>query len=568
MKLFRGGLQKRLILSLSLLFCLPMLLICTYILSSMSAKLSENALSSAQAILDTVAQEYRYALSGAADTASLLAADPEMYSYLSRRQPDARTVQIVLNKLRPFRQQAMLQQRALRAMRIFHSNASLFDVRNELLCLPDREDLLSLLRGEEGNTQIYRVSFTGLRGAADDPERDVWHIDYALPPTWINAPQGIVEMVLDNQLLWDSVTGAFRESGVQLMLCEGQRIICCTTGSDYFTEAASAPDRSVVRFPACTLVFRPLGYSLRLCYPIPASRISLSFAQLAAVLLVFLAVLILTLLMIRTVCAKLLKGLRDLTVRIDDIAGRYEDEDGGETGTEDEAERLSRHFDAMVARLDRSFAREKQLLYGDLTNQLKPHFICNAMDMLRLQAEQLRQPQLAASASSINQYFRYAMTLSGPPVPLAEEIDNALNYLKLINGMRENPIETALSLDAWSEEHAGEIRIPKMLLLPLVENAVRHGVRTKKNAFIQLTVSREEEWLRIRLEDNGVGIDAETAARLNRILAAAPEEESAHVGLVNVARRLNLVYPGQYEAKITSALGHGTCVTLSLHCCA
>ena len=133
MKLFRGGLQKRLILSLSLLFCLPMLLICTYILSSMSAKLSENALSSAQAILDTVAQEYRYALSGAADTASLLAADPEMYSYLSRRQPDARTVQIVLNKLRPFRQQAMLQQRARRAMRIFHSNASLFDVRNELL---------------------------------------------------------------------------------------------------------------------------------------------------------------------------------------------------------------------------------------------------------------------------------------------------------------------------------------------------------------------------------------------------------------------------------------------------
>ena len=102
------------------------------------------------------------------------------------------------------------------------------------------------------------------------------------------------------------------------------------------------------------------------------------------------------------------------------------------------------------------------------------------MDMLRLQAQHYQQDQLAESILQINQYFRYSMLDSGGSASLGDEIDNAVNYMRLVNVMREDKILLNVALDAWAEQHASTAMLPKMLLQPLLENAVRHGNQIKK----------------------------------------------------------------------------------------
>ena len=192
--------------------------------------------------------------------------------------------------------------------------------------------------------------------------------------------------------------------------------------------------------------------------------------------------------------------------------------------------------------------------------------ICNAMDMLRLQAEHYNQSKLAESILQINQYFRYSMLDSGASVTLAEEIDNAMNYLKLVNVMREDKIRFDLTLDAWTEEHAGTALLPKMLLQPLLENAVRHGIKTKKNAYVGIQIMFDSNWLEINVMDNGMGLSPERLEQLNHFLSDEnwELEKGVHVGLANVIRRLKLIYPHAHQVSISSTPYIGTTVKVRL----
>lgn len=559
----RAGLQKRLIVSVMAVFCLPLLLIAIYILSSLTGKLRENAVSSANNILDSAAQEMTYTLSSLKDTASFLAMDSKVCVFLSLPQDDADVVRMYSQTIKPFFTQLQILYPSLRSMRLLHNNSSIFYIRDVLIDRGSKAELTAQMKDDSGRAQLFSIRFAreGMPwGRAD--ERNVWYIDYCVPPSNYLAPTGIVELVVEHHGLWNQMTRFSRDTGMQLLLAQDGQCISATEDS-FAAQWAKNPQR-VRDYTIITREISSLGMTLY-C-GVPASITSLPPLQLLLVLLAMAGILVLTFLLVRWLCARQLTSLNALTARIDAISPDASTCDIPEPM--DEIDRLSKHFDHMYQRLGESFQREKRLLYDDLTNQLKPHFICNAMDMLRLQAQHYQQDQLAESILQINQYFRYSMLDSGGSASLGDEIDNAVNYMRLVNVMREDKILLNVALDAWAEQHASTAMLPKMLLQPLLENAVRHGIKLKKNAYIGIQLDYQDPHLIIQVTDNGAGMDEEMLAHLNQCLSGEIEEKEMekgkHIGLLNVTRRLRLLYPNAYTIRISSLPYQGTTVTLRL----
>lgn len=556
----RAGLQKRLIVSVMVAFCLPLLLIAIYILFSLTGKLRENAASAANNVLDSAAQEMTYTLSSLKDTASILAMDSRVFVFLSLPQEDTDVVRMYSQTIKPFLTQSQFLYSSLRSMRLLHCNASIFPIRDVLINRGSREELAAQMKDASGRAQLFTIRFASQGmpwGKAD--ERNVWYIDYCVHPSNYISPTGIVELVVDHQALWNQMSRFSRDTGMQLLLAqEGQ----CISATDEAFAAQWA--KSPTRLRDYALIARELpALGMTLYCGVPSSITSLPPLQLLLVLLAMAGILVLTFLLVRWLCARQLTSLNALTARIDAISPDASSCELPEPM--DEIDRLSQHFDHMYQRLGESFQREKRLLYDDLTNQLKPHFICNAMDMLRLQAQHYQQDQLAESILQINQYFRYSMLDSGGSASLGDEIDNAVNYMRLVNVMREDKILLNVSLDAWAEGHASTAMLPKMLLQPLLENAVRHGIKLKKNAYIGIRVDYQAPHLIIQITDNGAGMEEEMLTHLNQCLSGEIEmDKGKHIGLLNVTRRLRLLYPNAYTIQISSLPYQGTTVTLRL----
>ena len=555
-------LQRKLVLRVLLVFCLPLLLASTYTLWSMSHMLRNNAVSAADAILATVEREIVYAIGSSADEMSQLAMEPSIVRMLSGDHGDAETVHLILDHLQPFRQGMALHNRYLKALRVLHVNPSLYPVQEWLIPLSSEADLRSLITDTAGKQQVYTVNFlTEGRPWSVANENDMWCIDYAMVGAG-GRVSGVLEMVLDHRAIWDSAVQTVGDSGYSLLLYADGRLISATDDR-FAAEAGTAPE-GVSRAQGCTLIRRQAdGLSASLCCVIPASMTSLSMAQMLTLAVSLIVILGLAYLMVRAVCQRQLKALNALVARMDLIGGAAVDEDAD--SREDDILRLSRHFESMYARLNETHEREKQLLYDGLTNELRPHFICNVMDQLRLQAERLKQRELADSIIYINQYFRYAMLDQCDRVPLAGEIESGMNYLRLVNAMREDPITFDVAMDAWVEEHLKETTTLRLLLQPLLENAVRHGIGARRSGYIRISASREDGALVIRVEDNGAGMTGEEADRLNALLKDADRAENGrHLGLLNVKRRLNLIYPDLNSVTISAADYEGTVVTVRM----
>ena len=112
------------------------------------------------------------------------------------------------------------------------------------------------------------------------------------------------------------------------------------------------------------------------------------------------------------------------------------------------------------------------------------------------------------------------------------------------------------------DDQALEVLIPKMILQPLVENAIYHGIKEKEGkGTIKVRVCRQEGSISIRILDNGIGVSEEKLAALREQLAAYAREASEHIGLLNTNRRLILCYGESAAIQISSRYGMGTVIS-------
>ena len=196
---------------------------------------------------------------------------------------------------------------------------------------------------------------------------------------------------------------------------------------------------------------------------------------------------------------------------------------------------------------------EKELKDGQrvqiMLSQIKPHFLYNALGAIEELCES--DPQMAKAATvTFSRYLRGNMTsieVSGS-IPFEKELSHTKFYLELEQIRFEDALQVEYDISCM------DFMIPTLTLEPLVENAVRHGVRGNDDGRGTVTIATREytDRYEVSVTDDGPGFDPE----------GMPDDGHSHVGLTNVRERLMQVCGGML--KITSSIGHGTTATIVL----
>ena len=183
-----------------------------------------------------------------------------------------------------------------------------------------------------------------------------------------------------------------------------------------------------------------------------------------------------------------------------------------------------------------------------LETQLEPHMLFNTLANLRVLIP-VDPPRAVAMLDRLNSYLR--MTLNGSRAlahPLSAEFDRLGDYLELMSVRMGERLRYTLDLP----DELRDLPVPPLLLQPLVENSIRHGLEPKvEGGEIIVRARRDAGRLVIDVSDTGVGLDA-----------ALPSEGSGF-GLGQVRERLATVYGAQGQVRLAAAPAGGTCATLS-----
>ena len=212
--------------------------------------------------------------------------------------------------------------------------------------------------------------------------------------------------------------------------------------------------------------------------------------------------------------------------------------------------------------------RQKQAEYLALQNQINPHFLYNALEAIRADALLVDCEEIAETTEALATFFRYTISNVQEYVTFSDELDNAENYF-IIQRCRVGD-KLSLELEMENEELL-EARMPKLILQPLVENAVLHGLEGKiEHGTVRIIVENSERTLFLRVRDDGIGMPEEQVERLNAQFAGDDTgtnmQQRGGIALRNVNSRIRLMFGENYGLRIFSAVGIGTecCITLPL----
>lgn len=216
--------------------------------------------------------------------------------------------------------------------------------------------------------------------------------------------------------------------------------------------------------------------------------------------------------------------------------------------------------------------QNKMAEYLALQNQINPHFLYNALESIRGDMLEDGNMEIAETLEALSIYFRYSVSGTGKMVTLEDELEN-IEYYCIVQKYRfGSNIQMEIK---YAEEVPGILKIPmpKLILQPVVENAIFHGLE-KKIGGGKITVQIETTEVRLLIDviDDGRGIPENTLHRINESLKNALKEdkdtisESGHKGvaLLNIAKRLQILYGLQYGVRIFSKENMGTCVRLTM----
>ena len=206
--------------------------------------------------------------------------------------------------------------------------------------------------------------------------------------------------------------------------------------------------------------------------------------------------------------------------------------------------------------------RQKQSEYLALQNQINPHFLYNALEAIRTDALLADCGEIAETTEALATFFRYTISNVQEYVTFSDELDNAENYFTIQRCRFGDKISMELDME---DEKLLEARMPKLILQPLVENAVSHGLEGKLGyGTVRIVVENSDRTLFLRVRDD------EQVERLNRQFAGdastAAGQQRGGIALRNVNSRIRLIFGEDYGLRIFSAEGIGTecCVTLPL----
>ena len=179
---------------------------------------------------------------------------------------------------------------------------------------------------------------------------------------------------------------------------------------------------------------------------------------------------------------------------------------------DDEIGLLKNSYNAMLIEINQLIEellqKEKTLRMAELDalqEQMKPHFLYNTLDMIRYMALENRTDEVYNMLETLGNFYRRFLSKGSTDLSLEEEIEIVKSYLTL----QRTRFEDIFTDEYEIEEGLSSIRVPRLILQPLVENSIYHGIRPKgEHGVIRVTVKRQEDFLFLSIYDNGIGMSA------------------------------------------------------------
>ena len=249
--------------------------------------------------------------------------------------------------------------------------------------------------------------------------------------------------------------------------------------------------------------------------------------------------------------------IRELVVKIDRVeVGDFTEECSVYPG--DEIGALNREFDEMSRRLKRLIEevyttkiKEQEAELNALIAQINPHFLYNTLDSIHWLAVKNRDYAVGEQLEALSAIFRHVLNRGEECVTIASEVEFIRNYMAIM----ESRFGRRVKIQIQTEPGLEQVLIPKLIIQPLVENGILHGLEPKKEGgTILITIEVQGDNLVIAVEDDGVGADeAEITEKMkNR------ESGKDTFALKNIDDRIKLRYGSAYGLCFESKPGKGT----------
>lgn len=212
--------------------------------------------------------------------------------------------------------------------------------------------------------------------------------------------------------------------------------------------------------------------------------------------------------------------------------------------------RSSRESERRKKELERSETLRRQAEVLMLRSQIDPHFLFNAMNTIVSETD--GNEKLDEIVSGLSDYLRYSLAnRSRTYVPFGEEIDATCRYLDVQQACLGEALQVEMKIDPGSRE----VPVPGVLLQPLIENAIKYGIRTSPPPLhLRIATRRSATSLRMEVSNSGTWV----------LPSTGPLQDPGGVGLSNVKARLELFYPGLHEFSTTSEAERVT-VAIEIH---
>jgi len=234
----------------------------------------------------------------------------------------------------------------------------------------------------------------------------------------------------------------------------------------------------------------------------------------------------------------------------------------------DEFERIGHSFNTMIGSIRHLLARHQELAKENmlatvqiLESQFNPHFLFNTLESIRYMIK-FGPGEAEKMLVSLSRMLRYSIQNGKDVVTVKEEMDFISRYLQVMLYRYGDRLRYSIDL----EEGSRNASIPRMTLQPIVENSIKYGFGEDRDCLeIRISTRIQNEVLSVIISDDGVGIRTELLEKLKANLDQG-QNQTDHIGIYNVHKRIRLVYGSGYGVGIDSEMEKGTVVTLRVPC--
>jgi two-component system, sensor histidine kinase YesM len=234
--------------------------------------------------------------------------------------------------------------------------------------------------------------------------------------------------------------------------------------------------------------------------------------------------------------------------------------------SKDEIGELTENFNYMIEKMTilvkeqyHSGQEVKNAELKALQAQINPHFLYNTLDLINWSAIKNNIPEISSIVQSLAKFYKLSLSKGHDVVSLTDEIKHAELYVNIQNMRFQNKINLELDIDERIKDYC----ILKIILQPLVENSILHGIMEKadKAGIIKISARLTNDIIILSVQDNGIGMNAK---QLQNILTDQSSNVLHGYGIRNINERIKLFYGNEYGLSYENSQNSGTTVTIKI----